>query len=251
MGAAFRASSVKVEKKHLLGQECKSGKRRGRAPTCNKLSKRTYQKLVARSAVRMQVAVKAQCLGKSKKEQLRFSRMMAAFSVSRWKKRDQKGKVVMTGAVGNGKKKNVRPSRAYDTFVSDKFVELGGTGSFAEKRARVGAAYKNISQEVKAVYSGTAQQRTDQSKGLDGKSLPEFVASNATNRGINRKRDNTLKRNALLETVERMKNHAVFRSGLQIGCLPSGIKPELIRTETDSIIAAWACQIFEFDGDNG
>ena len=57
--AAARVCSVKVEKKHLLGQELKKKQTRGKAPAPKTLHQRTYQHLIVRTAKRQQDAIKS------------------------------------------------------------------------------------------------------------------------------------------------------------------------------------------------
>ena len=61
----------------------------------------------------------------------------------------------------------------------------------------------------------------------------------------------TIKRKLDLDTVEALNDHEVWKSGLQLSCYSSGLKPELVSSATKSVIDMEATRAFEFDPELG
>lgn len=159
-----------VERKHLLGQELKPGKRRGRAPSAATLGKKTYRKLASQVAARQQTIVKDDVVGMSSQARRQFSQNMAAFRVGKWKHIDVKGKVVLGALNRSFRKKRKKAARAYDVFSSQAYGQVG-PGSFGEKRARVVQRYRALSADDHAVLQGTAQEVLERQQNAGGQDL--------------------------------------------------------------------------------
>ena len=93
LASVIRVCSVKVEKKHLLGQECRSIKKRGRAPTCRGLQLRTYHKFVIRTHTKQHAKAKNANLSSNAAKKI-FGRSLANLKVaSRGRMRGNNGQI--------------------------------------------------------------------------------------------------------------------------------------------------------------
>lgn len=249
----MRVCSARVERKHLLGQECKAGKSRGRAPDCKTLGKRTYQKSVSEMANRLQAAVKKDVIGLCPKLQRKFGQTLSSFRVGKSKsmnfKRAAAGNHVVGARGSRGKACNksdskLRPLRAYDAFVSARFKDVDG-GSFSVKRARVNRVWNNLPAADKAVWKGIAARENDKCDSLRGQDFKAVHQGRTTT--FNSTRERTLKRKAVATTMAKMQNHSAWKAGFQTASFSGGLKTELVSQMTDRQLDDFSTDVFGFD----
>lgn len=246
IAAAMRVCSAKVERKHLLGQECKAGKSRGRAPDCKTLGKRTYQKSVSEMANRLQAAVKKGVIGLCPKLQRKFGQTLSSFRIgkSRKRKRDALGNLDVGARGSRESDSKLRPLRAYDAFVSAKFKDVGGE-SFTVKRARVNQVWNNLPAADKAVWKGIAATENDKCDSLRGQDFKAFHQGRTAT--FNKTREKTLKRKAVATTMAKMQNHSAWKAGFQTASYSGGLKTELVSQMTDRQLDDFSTDVFGFD----
>ena len=245
MLAALRVCSVKVEKKHLLGQELNKHKQRGRAPSAKTLAKRTYHALIARSSQRQTDLVKETVIGNISKQK-QFSQSMAAFKVKRWKKRNATGELAPNALAAlrqGATKARSRKATAYSKFMSQKMSEQAG-GMNAKREAAL-LQWTNASAETKAVFQGLADNENDQvARGVGGFSA-EAISSNSSS--FKPQKLQTVKRAKTAATMEAMEQHEIWKAGLRLGGMSTPLKPSLVSSASDKVVAAGIDKMFQFD----
>lgn len=215
-------STAKVGKNHLLGQETRAQKRRGRALQGRTLAKATYAKSVALAAGRLRQQVINKVFG-LKVIQRRLAKRMAAFrlgGVARRTKADKDG-----GRLAGASAKKVARVRAYDVFESESISSAPSQLTFLQKRRKVDEEWKALLAEGKA---SAGNQVTE---GIANVSFTDFVAPGGVSQGMRRHNTLTGKRQSLAETVHKSREDPAWSSGSGLSCLDCGLKPELVETE--------------------
>ena len=240
--AALNLTTACVEKKHLLGQSCKPGKRRGRALSIQALAKRTYEKQCARSRARLHDAVGRAVLG-AKGMRQRFGQYLNAFRLGGNRKRRRDGTVKNdAAAVSSLSVEKTRKTRALDVFISKKFAEMDG--SFAEKRQKVNVAWRNLSPEEKAHYEGLATYYSACTP-LPGGAFSEKVASGGE--GSSKASSRRRKRQAVSQALDDMEKHPCWKAGLQLFAYGYGMNPTKVESVSDVTVKGLIARAFAFD----
>ena len=145
MAAAFRVTSSKCERKHLLGQSLKYKRSRGRAISVKKLGLKTYQASVTKYAERMRSFVKKSVMGDSVAQRV-FSQRLRSRNLMR----HSRSNVQTT----RGRRKKIttmlRPSRkrpccGWDIFRAEKQHNVKfNPAALSQQNAEVASKWVNM-----------------------------------------------------------------------------------------------------------
>ena len=253
MLACMPVSSASCERKHLLGQETKGGpKRRGRALACSTLSQVTYTKSVRKEFERTRQLVMDQVLGSSSSVRRSFEQNLSRLTLGRPMSRKRKAEADGEAHLASLKHQyqlgsKVRRTRAYDVFVAEKYDEQPAALSMSEKRSRAARAWKQLSPEQLAYYEGRAAGVNAAKEQLVGLGFAKLLENEAA-RSLPKATLLSMKKRAVLESLQQMQEHDLWGAGLGLQCLDSGLKEELVQQGPDSAMQSECSDIFGYDG---
>jgi hypothetical protein len=240
-------SSARCERKHLLGQETKGARRRGRALQCKTLSKVTYAKSVELAAAKARESVLKQCVGDSSKLRRSFAQAAASLRVGRWRQRRRDGLVEARAFRKVNQTSSRLPRvRSFDVFIRENFASQPEGLTMAQKRQRLNTEWKSLNRDCLPHYDGKAEAETKANEELDSADFQTFMASQ-TRRHLGTDRSVAMKRRAVDRTFRAMHEHPVWSAGAQLACFDSGIKPELVAEDPDESMRTAANELFRFD----
>ena len=181
--ASIPVSAGPAERKHLIGQESKATKSRGRARKAKTLSKFSYVKWNQQLSKRKRERALSRVLGDKITKQ-RFSQALAEFQaggVSRSKskakfKRHRLSLKPLAKAMDNP------VCRAYDIYVSETYQDHedpDGDNSLKAKRRRTDESWRNLPDERRREYEEKAKEEAERRQRGAAMSFPEFLAAGA------------------------------------------------------------------------
>lgn len=168
--------------KHIIGQESKPGKRRGRALQCASLSKHTFCTSVQHSWRKAKSSVvdrHTPTVGIKRK----FAASMRVFRIGRGMRRKKRT------VVGSRKSIN-RPTRGYDMYISTHF-QAGPDGTLSHKRSVIARRWKRLSAVEQGYYQGLADRENQKREENRSES---FAARATSDQHLNRARADTSER---------------------------------------------------------
>lgn len=237
--AATPVTSVRVEKKHLLGQELRKVRSRGRAPTATELSKRTYVKSVSLANQRKTKFVEALVLkGIARRS---FSRLARALAVEKRGVRD-----TVKAACTRMSRKRVK---ATASSAWGEYRRLNWSPDIRPCTAEGREEYKRLrtewlveTAETKTHMSAFAQVRTSSALDIDDKKLSGVhdLPQGGQRKGA-RKR-------AMVSSLQDLRSHPMWESGAAIESYSAPLKPSLVdMTSSTQALAAQQSLAFDYD----
>ena len=235
--------AAKCERKHLLGQQTRQVKKRGKGFLAQTVSKITYVKSVKKAAARAKEHVVQDVLGNDKKVIRAFGQSMVAFRVGRCRRKKQcSGKMFR-------KKKSLRAVSGLDMFASifsDDHPELHVL-PLKQRRLRTVQAWAKESVASKRHYADLA---AGESAGRDTRASETFrqcVARQAGEAGHRHQRHTSERRRALARSIADMEKHDVWTAGSQTFCFDSGLKETVVSQLPDADIKEECGHLFAYN----
>jgi len=237
--SAAPVCSARCERKHLLGQDTRTPKRRGRALKIASLSKVTHCKSVSLSARRLRKRVLDDSISDPASRR-KLAGGITAFRVGSWRKRSSDGQVKIVKA----KSAKVR---AMDVFVSESYHDQPEGLPLVEKRRRVTQAWRRLPADRKLVFQGRADAENQRLAGVKNLDFKQFAVSEAA-QGMRRGQAITAKRKAIGNTFHSFRDHPIWSAGSDTASFESGLRPSKVLTrETDEEMKQEAERPFGFN----
>ena len=261
--AVLRASSTKVEKTHLIGQELKP-KKRGAGIQCDTLSSMTFHSQIVRSAEVFRHEAQSEALGHNDEVIRAFAKCLRDSCASAAEdRRTTAARADGDGCNGQARKRasvftfddrvKRRRLRGYDLFVKANYADsLPGATTF-DKRKVVNTMWKTASDEQKAAYNTAAEGLEEEDAKNEGETFLQFhqrhkahSLTRQDNRRESRYKSDRLR--AIQQSLGDMVNSGIFSCGAQLHHFGAGVKPELIPIhESIQAVSAERKRLFRYD----
>ena len=169
--ASTPVSSVRVEKKHLLGQETRKARTRGPAPSAEELGKRSYERSVTQAHDKKTKLVEKAVLGRTARKS--FGQLVIAASVQRRHVRnaDVAARAMMTS------KKAAHAVSAWNMYLSLHWNPTISPSSEAAEIQRLQVQWGRATAAEKASIQALADKQTELMHIIKGMTLEELRAS--------------------------------------------------------------------------
>lgn len=138
-----KLSSSSCERKHLLGQESRLGRKRGRGLQCESMSKLTYRKSVKQTGDKLREMLLRKHFGSDTEGLRRFSQSLAGLKVFR----SRRGGKVDTQQFKIARERNPRRVRPYDVFMSEEKHHLPAQMPWLQKKRVLDERWRLVSDE--------------------------------------------------------------------------------------------------------
>ena len=249
--ATMRVTSKTCEQRHLLAQEARGPKRRGRAPACSTIAKISYMKGVQQEAQTMSERVTAETPG-SKEVVLRWARTMTSFRLG---KSRAKAKAAPGGATPKKRRSAMLATSAgsqgkarsgLETFIRLKKSEEEGDVGPLCKRRRLLAKWVALPQDDRDFYNALAKQETESDRQRPPVNFPTFLQSDHAHLAQDRR--GSAQRQAALRSFQEMLGHPSWGAGARLAALGTGLAKEAVDVKSsDKEIKAAAAAAFKYD----
>lgn len=244
MLALAPTSSARCERKHIIGQDTRAARHRGRNLKPKTLAKVTYVRSVALAAAKRRRRVINDVSGSDPAAKRALSMGLAAMRVGRWRQRQSGGTLGVNAMRGTRRLARIR---AYDCFVIENYRCQPQGLTLPQKRKLVDVEWKQLPEERKAYYEGQAEAEIKLASELDGVAVKGWLDSEAR-RSMRKHRTLTAKRQAIAQTFRHMQEREVWKAGSQLASFESGLKAsKVLASESDKKLKDIADQIFAFD----
>ena len=232
--ALLRVTSVKVERKHLIGQELRV-KKRGTGTTCAQLGQQVFRQSVQRGSELYRQEAKTRCLGEDAKVVATFMKSLEACNTSGHSdRRTTPANETQRPSAASGNCGAKRKKRGYDLFVSQNYdaTEETEDGHVFSKRKLVDEKWAILSAEQRNVYNACAEQWNETAVTYDDEDYQDFF--NRTG-GVNlgkatrkRRQYKSERLRAVQNTVTKMVNDQCLDAGTRIHEFDAGVKSSLV-----------------------
>lgn len=233
-------SSIIVERKHLLGQETHTPKKRGRTPTVHALGARTYVKTVREASKRISDAVLRSVVGKGQKKSF-VDAILACARTGRkraWRTEHESN-------VARRKRRTVRKPSAYAEFRRAHWGARVKPGSPEEER-RIAELWRQAEPAQREIYRVRAEALWERCQGALAQPAGHAAAELGEAAARSRKRGVT--RQLAVQTVQQLKDHPAWRSGAALAEFNCGLRPDFVdRASTSAEIDEGFRRFFDFD----
>ena len=244
--AATSVCSVRVEKKHLLGQEVRKAKTRGPAPTAMELSKRSYEREVSQvNEKKSKIVEQAVLRGTSRAA---VSRLVKSLASNRRNAKDA-DKAARQQMIAQRR----LPNRA---SAWGEYRRLHWTPAIAacsaegsEEMARLQGAFSKVGPAELSMLQALADRRTDEERKSHKATLADIDPSSVLTcrRGVVPTRARRL---AMRNSLDAIQHHSAWQCGAAIDSYGMPIKPGNIDMATSqSEIRTKAAGTFDMDAE--
>ena len=172
---ALKVITAKVEMKHVVGQQMKTGRSKGKALKPQSLSRRTYRVTAMEAGARLRRHIRTEVLGKDARVGKRFGQFLQKYKFGRTLKGKGKKRGISDLADGalQSRTKMKRPVRALDVFLRQEY-NADGKLSLAE-RQRCNEAWRHASDQRKEQLQAIAEAETKELEEFSAKTFQELV----------------------------------------------------------------------------
>ena len=244
--ASTPASSVAVEQKHLIGQECSKTRSRGRRPCAQALSRKSYLKNVAHHAAAKSERIFAKYFSttRERKQLASFVRRAAANERTPMSRtaaakrflRKRRGSVSRCGPFSEFKRQHWDPSVRPFPFQSAAAVA---------ERKRLSGEWARLPAAQRELYRSTAKHRREEIEFAavehDDEAAAAAVASS-------RRSVRSVLDKKLVAKLKAFETDSAWKGGLGIDCPWLGLNPIFLKhTHTNDEIAAEDARCFRYD----
>ena len=246
---AIDNNTTKCERLHLLGQETRFHRRRGRCLTAAKLGKVTYAKHVRKESFALRQEVLRKHLPRT---QLRrsFGQMVTSFRAKSRRVNNNNDKVAQMLPAPSSKSKH--KIRGYDMYLRDKkgFVrQVAGANRLVTDSQQHGIKrkWRDLTPQEKAVYSGMAVAENDEhQKRACENDFADFIAHRPSG---SRRRCSVMteQMHAISNTLGRLQNDDAWESGSAVGDFNAGLRACLVDRRPQKVMKQLASDFFAFD----
>ena len=247
--AATPLTAGEVERKHLIGQETRFKKRRGRGKTAPNLQAFTFRKSIRLHFERKRYRVEKSVLGDSAAVRQAYSRTLGSFEVGRAKRTRRNPLKAARFEV----RQTQRKVDSFSRYVSRHAVVGPGT-TMPQERKRLHLIWSNMGVDERAPYEQEAAAETQRLQGLSEHGFRSYAEGPGPLAGGGPRRKKrrvgavyTMQRAAMV-SVQAIKQHPSWSAGFRMSSSESAIKPDLIMdSASDAKMKEMLGQTFSYD----